>query len=133
MSKHTLDDERDEDEYARLRSERHGYVAPTCCAASRLCKAIVLEGGGARGKKPSWSIVLRYDIGDYRYDPSIGQMAAPLYCPFCGAKLPEIVRKARPPSPIMRCTDGGYYCDTCEERLQSCTCWPPWSGWEERL
>lgn len=46
------------------------------------------------------------------------------FCPYCGTKMPEIRLKDSPPVPIREITDGGYYCDTCEERLIGCGCWP---------
>lgn len=46
------------------------------------------------------------------------------HCPFCGKKLPEL-RIVDAPGPVCTVTDGGYYCDTCTERLDSCQCYPP--------
>lgn len=46
------------------------------------------------------------------------------FCPFCGAAVPK-VEYVNPPGPVLRVTDGGYYCDTCGERCDGCTCLPP--------
>jgi hypothetical protein len=45
------------------------------------------------------------------------------FCPYCRTELPKMVLKERPiDSHICKITDGGYYCDTCEERLNMCFC-----------
>jgi len=51
------------------------------------------------------------------------------FCTFCGEALPKMVRKATPPIPLCIVTDGGYYCDTCKQRLP-CTCLPPSAAFE---
>jgi hypothetical protein len=52
------------------------------------------------------------------------------YCPNCGKKLPDVVKKQNPPENITNVTDGGYYCATCKERLNACTCALPHMAWE---
>jgi hypothetical protein len=52
-----------------------------------------------------------------------------IFCPFCGKKLPEIIERPNPPKRICTVTDGGYYCDTCQERLCACKCEIPWMRW----
>lgn len=44
------------------------------------------------------------------------------HCPFCGTKLPKVEVDTDPPQPLCVVTDGGYYCDTCKERLNACEC-----------
>ena len=51
-------------------------------------------------------------------------------CPVCSALMPKIRLKAVLPNKIMMIVDGGYYCDTCEERLDSCECKRPEEMWE---
>lgn len=51
------------------------------------------------------------------------------HCPFCGKKVPEVVKYSCPPPWIRIISDGGYYCDTCGERLMSCGCSPPETLW----
>ena len=46
-------------------------------------------------------------------------------CPSCGLHLPAIRKKDKPPEKVMTMTDGGYYCDTCKERLMCCECARP--------
>lgn len=52
------------------------------------------------------------------------------FCPVCKIGLPNIRRKAELPEKVRAVSDGGYYCDTCKERLHSCTCAQPESMWE---
>jgi hypothetical protein len=52
------------------------------------------------------------------------------FCPFCASPVPKMRMKPEPPAEIMRCTDGGYYCDTCSERLMECRCLPPEAAFE---
>jgi hypothetical protein len=58
---------------------------------------------------------------------------SPQYCPWCGTKLPELVRKKNPPTPICVVNDGGYYCSVCKERLIACDCLSPEAAWECKL
>lgn len=44
------------------------------------------------------------------------------FCPFCGKNLPKIIKKRKLPKKLVKITDGGYYCDTCGERLDQCAC-----------
>ena len=53
----------------------------------------------------------------------------PKYCPFCGEGMPEIVLRFDPPEKIATCSDGGYYCNTCNKRLSACQCYPPQWKW----
>ena len=46
------------------------------------------------------------------------------FCPFCGTKVPEMV-EVPGRDKICSFSDGGYYCDTCGDRLISCTCQVP--------
>jgi hypothetical protein len=52
------------------------------------------------------------------------------FCPFCGASPPQIRPRKNPPAKVRKITDGGYYCDTCKERLNACECHPPEHLWE---
>lgn len=68
--------------------------------------------------KPVWSIMA----------PS-GLYYSLKFCPFCGKELPDIQLKEELPE-VCVCTDGGYYCDTCEQRLRACQCKPSEYLWE---
>ena len=47
------------------------------------------------------------------------------YCPFCGAKLPEVELDHNPSGKIYTLLDDGDYCGTCKERSMECNCRPP--------
>lgn len=51
-------------------------------------------------------------------------------CPFCHSSMPELAIKENPPEPMMKISDGGYYCDTCQERLNCCECYPAETKYE---
>lgn len=51
-------------------------------------------------------------------------------CPSCGSKLPHIRIKATLPTKVMSVKDGGYYCNTCHNRLNECRCSRPEEMWE---
>lgn len=51
-------------------------------------------------------------------------------CPFCGTPVPTIVPRDTTGKKICKITDGGYYCDTCNERLMACRCYPPEWNWQ---
>lgn len=102
---------------------------PKCCdavqsvAAVRFAVCITGEVG------PQWTVAthdfLQREIGYEGYPAPAAK-----FCPFCGTALPKMRRKAKPPKRISTCTDGGYYCDTCKERLHACCCRMPESAWE---
>jgi len=54
------------------------------------------------------------------------------WCPLCGTKLPDVEFKSELTGErqIRRVIDGGYYCDTCGERLHGCSCLDPAMQWE---
>jgi hypothetical protein len=52
------------------------------------------------------------------------------FCPFCGKPVPPVRKKKKKFKRVARVTDGGYYCDTCRERLDGCRCVPPHFLWE---
>jgi hypothetical protein len=52
------------------------------------------------------------------------------FCPHCGVAMPLIRKRQIPLEPICDIIDGGYYCNTCHERLDACSCWPCEAHWE---
>ena len=52
------------------------------------------------------------------------------FCPFCSTALPDIEMRKECPKNICVISDGGYYCDTCKERLHACECLPPDHRWK---
>lgn len=107
---------------------RHFLVVPNCCSLAQTSRAVFL----------------RINSNDYYYsernsadpiDPPKWKMMTldersieVQHCPFCGTKMPEI-QPVTPPGPVCVCTDGGYYCDTCKNRLHACCCYPPEAAW----
>lgn len=104
------------------------FVTPGCCKASGSTPVVFLKIPSDFWRKersfdeikvfkPTWCA--------YFYDSAIAlhQTVTVDNCPFCGKKLPEIdlVKRRGKVSVII---DGGYYCDTCKERLCNCKCLP---------
>jgi hypothetical protein len=136
-----MDDGEDED----ARQEREAAEAreralkaipvPTCCQAAQTQPVVWLSLEDP-GNKPSdtagarWRAKVNRDLafrgGDRWVHPEVK------FCPHCGENLPEMVRKKSPPEPLCRFSDGGYYCDTCKERLNCCVCLPPEAAFEPK-
>jgi hypothetical protein len=114
---------------------RERYLTPKCCKPVQNFVAIYLrfpwDPENDYVGSPEW--VLRIDhLGSapgYARDYVRSTSDKPLYCPFCGAKLPEVERNPKPPKPVAVITDGGYYCDTCKKRLMVCRCYAPEFAW----
>lgn len=71
---------------------------------------------------PRWVMLKHTSMGNTTVDVKT--------CPFCGKGLPPIVRVTVPKNrKICVVTDGGYYCDTCSERLIGCNCWSAEHMW----
>lgn len=131
-----------EAERDKLLLERRRHASPSCCEASRNEKAIALRFAYDYKQPPTWRLRLASDEGDASlaehhrrcYDEAYANKRAwfppaPKFCPYCGAALPAIAKRASPPHPL--CVPGDDYCETCHERLMNCLCWPPSSAWEE--
>lgn len=71
--------------------------------------------------KPTWKVVSSGSDGDRSFEVK--------FCPFCGKKLPDI-EPSGSTEKICKITDGGYYCDTCGERLRVCECLPITANWK---
>ena len=102
-------------------------VTPRCCESVEKHQAVFLVMpdtwiNGDQKTPPRWCIRSR--------DPRTGfdTVVDVTYCPFCGQFLPEIVPVV-PERPVCVCTDNGYYCDTCKERLGGCRCLQPTKAW----
>jgi hypothetical protein len=80
----------------------------------------------ARDTRPQWKIIACDRERQHQESMVIA------CCPFCAVPVPEIRLAVSPPSDarIMTVVDGGYYCATCEERLDSCDCVRPERLWE---
>ena len=126
---------------------RERVISPTCCEQMQTHLAVQLripyfrfiEGENA---KPVWKLVLNFEpdhVTELLRDKATGQLitaeladewAVAAFCPFCATKIPEIVpAQPDPNKKYCQVTDGGYYCNTCKERLNACTCYPPEHLW----
>lgn len=121
----------------RRREQAEAIPRPNCCDAIQKYPVITFVvgiGGDTTENQGHWRTKVeegfwyKFYTGDLtRY---LKRMPDPEYCPFCGTHVPNMVRKNPPPPNICRVTDGGYYCDTCHERLDGCICNPPESAFE---
>ncbi len=132
------DDEREV--RAQQIQERRVWRTPDCCDPMRRFKVIIMSGCDTPDDKPEWYLRLssetdhemnvaqrgEFDTGVYFNQPT------PMCCPFCDKCVPNIVKSANPPSPMVYVDDG--YCKTCGERAGryggGCACWAPWFAWE---
>lgn len=122
----------------RRRGQFAAVVHPNCCAAIQKYPLLTFrvkypesDSATASGK---WAVRVDegfwYDYYTEDLSKYIGEMPEPEYCPFCGTHVPKMVRKDPPPPHVCRVTDGGYYCDTCKQRLNECICDPPSAAFE---
>ncbi len=99
------------------------FVTPNCCAAVKESCAVHLSGTDTREQRPEWLVFA------WNAEHEIRTRVPASFCPHCGTHLPDI-RPRETQEKIQRVTDGGYYCDTCKERLISCDCKPACYAWE---
>ena len=124
---------------AARKAQQDGILRPTCCKMAQAypvvtfhvdtydCKDTNVALGRWRAHMPSElssDLISSNGINWLRDQPS------PKFCPFCAARLPKMRRKDQVPKDVCRFTDGGYYCDTCKERLHACICLPLAAAWE---
>lgn len=86
-----------------------------------------------RSTPPIWTMYLDARVLSHIYpyaDALNMQRVVARFCPGCGSAVPDLQLKARPPKKITIVVDGGYYCETCEERLMGCDCADPATLWE---
>jgi len=104
-------------------------VTPRCCEEVEKYQAVFLVmpdtwTDGDTTTPPKWCIKC--------VDPEHGfeSVIEVRQCPFCGEHMPEIIRPlVKSDRPICACSDGGYYCDTCKQRLMCCSCLRPDKAW----
>jgi hypothetical protein len=105
----------------KRQARQYRYVMPECCKAMIDTAAISLFlsetfGDGDLETPPKWYV----RVGD----PESGDgftIEEAFFCPFCAKPVPKI-EKRQTDRKICVVTDGGYYCKTCEERLNCCRC-----------
>jgi len=126
----------------RIEAEHAKHVVtPKCCEKARTTYAVHLtfrnsydleDWGPPDPCPPGTEWQPRWTIATLKRWESGGALTEWIdeakFCPFCGKALPE-VEFVEPPGPVVRCTDGGYYCDVCNERLMGCECLPPDVCW----
>lgn len=118
-------------------TRKHVLILPGCCEASRkaLFPRVALasidwsEPDKTEKLVPRWHIPL----GSF-YEDRVAQVWSdrgdlspppdPVHCPFCGTKLPEIVRDPAPPSPIQSHDDCGHCGCGWPRSYGMCACWP---------
>jgi hypothetical protein len=81
--------------------------------------------------EPKWKVACYERWSEHDPNRLSRSHAEAKFCPFCGQALPEIVR-VEAPGPVVRIIDGGYYCEECGERADSCECLPPDVCWRVR-
>lgn len=101
---------------------------PVISFTARLGEDGKLTGSGDWTVRVSDKFWNEYNGGHYR--DYVQGMPAVEYCPFCATPVPVMALKNPLPVTICRVTDGGYYCDNCNERLDTCLCDPPSSAFE---
>jgi len=122
-----------------IKCKKKGYsiVLPGCCERSIKARMPFLylnygthlveeDEENIENAKPEWRCVnlghewiMGLDGGDLSYyDLDLAMN----FCPFCGSKLPEIVRVDRPELQVGK--HGDYYCGTCDKRNRECECYP---------
>lgn len=124
-----IEDEDDHDLKAgQLWAEHRKRVAaaqphPKCCFyGARLFASADLEHPD---RAPIFGVSVR--------DEMHGSMWHPIkFCPWCAAPMPELVHAPQPGEHYMTCTDSGYYCDECGQRLHDCYCLRRECAWKVR-
>jgi hypothetical protein len=122
----------------RRRDQFSAVVRPNCCHAIQkypvLSFVVNYHESDSITASGKWHIGTSdsfwYDFYTEDLTKYIEDMPEPEYCPFCGTHVPNMVRKNPPPPHVCRVTDGGYYCDTCKQRLNECICDPPSAAFE---
>jgi hypothetical protein len=96
---------------------------PKCCERVQKEKSVYIRvKGGYYGHNVNQNSPVEWVTNGWDEKLECNTEVQANFCPFCGTKVPEIVRRKNSPSKVISISDGGYYCDTCEKRLDSCTC-----------
>lgn len=83
-----------------------------------------------RNHKPIWLVRTSKQWEHERLEKAETAETVASHCPFCGQKVPDVRLRANPPKRVCTIVDGGYYCNTCGERLDGCRCAPPEYNWK---
>lgn len=134
------DDDYDDD-YAEEEAEEAAFelgrsryistvLSPSCCSLANAGRVVAAGPVDSDQYAGEWAWFI--SPHDYMYrkpGPQLAWRFRVHFCPVCGTKLPEIRRKAVPPSPLFVPDKSECYCDTCEER-PPCSCYPPHAAYE---
>lgn len=116
---------------ARSKAGLNSIVSPSCCEEMIKSNAITLsieEYEDYTLFHPVWNLVCAKDYGGGDYGHTRVQAR---FCPHCAKAVPKVVKKKDPPKKVRHIIDGGYYCHTCDKRLNSCMCLSPIYLWKE--
>jgi hypothetical protein len=128
-----------DDLYDRPEDYYDSIPRPLCCELQRKFPTIIANvdiynEGDSYLVEAKWTLQpIEYIARDTQYKMGTKYFEVektPKFCPYCGKRLPKLVRKKNPPKNVCRVVDTGYYCDTCKERLMACTCYHPTALWE---
>jgi len=112
------------------------FVTPNCCERAKTERAVYLRvKDGYYGQNVNRDTPVEWVTSGWSMKLLDGQYQSEIpasFCPFCGKKLPEIVKRKDPPEKVITVTDGGYYCATCKERLNACQCERIEALWEPK-
>lgn len=112
------------------------FVSPKCCKLCEDSATIFLMVpasffDGDLETPPKWYIRAKDNIG---YHDECDDVIEAKFCPFCATPVPEIEPASNEVARKLICSviDGGYYCQTCELKLQSCKCYRPEFRWKPK-
>ncbi len=101
---------------------RTKYVTPKCCEKVQNHLTVLLEVDYTQPvdkQNPHWVVRGMND------SQNAIEMYLPCdFCPHCGEPTPQI-KLRETDEDICVVTDGGYYCETCKQRVDSCKCEAP--------
>lgn len=102
-----------------MRKDRDTLV-PDCCFRDPEMSITVYAYTLHPDQKPEWR------IRGMRRGMECSEVI--FYCPICGQKLPDFVKRKNPAKRIRVSSDGDY-CDTCQKRLWDCRCLASCMAW----
>ncbi len=106
-------------------------VTPTCCLQMQVNQSVFLYFEGFEfdvAERPKWYVKGIVDSAGFPVEHVVEAKC----CPFCGTKVPEIVKSNLGDLKIHKTgsgNDSGYRCGTCKKRNRECDCLPPEFHW----
>ena len=115
-----------------VKVEERWFIIPKCCGHKKYLIVFLdyLWEEVRQDKIPIVDIKPRWVVVPSKFDLDITPRVEVFYCPTCGKKLPEIIKRPinKLPKKISSSNEG--YCDVCKERIRNCECHPPHFFWE---